>query len=48
MEWLLTIWAILYRFFHSLFVPGAYVGKGPKGGKAHHRTDDLDPSDLAR
>eukprot|EP00439_Symbiodinium_sp_Y106_P062147 s553_g9.t1 len=48
-EWLLTIWAILYRFFHSLFVPSAYVGKGPNGGKApHHRTDDLDPSDLAR
>ncbi|CAE7214134.1 unnamed protein product [Symbiodinium natans] len=47
-EWLLTIWAVLYRFFHSLFVPSAYAGKAPNAGKAPHRTDGLEPTDLAR
>ncbi|CAE8737086.1 unnamed protein product [Polarella glacialis] len=30
MAWLATAWSILFRFFHSLFLPGEYAGKDPR------------------
>eukprot|EP00931_Biecheleriopsis_adriatica_P094152 TRINITY_DN67837_c0_g1_i1.p1 TRINITY_DN67837_c0_g1~~TRINITY_DN67837_c0_g1_i1.p1 ORF type:complete len:166 (+),score=32.12 TRINITY_DN67837_c0_g1_i1:33-500(+) len=33
-EWLSAIMALLYKFFHSLLVPGAYAGDAPRQSKA--------------
>ncbi|CAL1130369.1 unnamed protein product [Cladocopium goreaui] len=43
-SWLLSIWALIYSFFHSLLVPKAYA----KGKHQEHHSDGIDPSDLAR
>mmetsp|Transcript_157637 Transcript_157637/g.278223 ORF Transcript_157637/g.278223 Transcript_157637/m.278223 type:complete len:165 (-) Transcript_157637:79-573(-) len=46
-EWLEVIWAIVYRFFHTLLFPSSYAGAAPKN-RVKAPNGGAQPDDLAR